>query len=60
MEKKAKAETKRARRNQRKLEGEAGANQPDGIQDDDVNASEAESTNSTNSTRANRRSTTAS
>ncbi len=35
MEKKAKAEAKRTRRSQRKLELEAGANHPDDVQDDE-------------------------
>ena len=49
MEKKAKAEAKRTRRSQRKLELEAGANHPDDIQDDEVKTPEADSTNSTDS-----------
>jgi hypothetical protein len=49
LEKKTKAEAKRARRSQRKLELEAGANHPDAIQDDEVKAPEADSTNSTES-----------
>lgn len=49
MEKKAKAEAKRARRSQRKLELEAGANHSNGIQDDEVKAPEADSSNSTDS-----------
>ena len=38
MEKKAKAEAKLARRNQRKLELEAGANHPEDNQDVEVNS----------------------
>ena len=49
MEKKAKAEAKRTRRSQRKLELEAGANHPDDVQDDEVKAPEADSSNSTDS-----------
>lgn len=47
MDKKAKAEAKRARRSQRKLEPQADANPPDDAQDDEATGSEADSTDST-------------
>jgi hypothetical protein len=49
MEKKAKAEAKRARRNQRKLELEAGANHPEDNQDVEVNTPGTDSINSEDS-----------
>ena len=49
MEKKAKAEAKRARRNQRKLEVAGGANPPEESRDVDLNTPEADSINSDDS-----------
>ncbi len=51
MAKKEKAEAKRARRNQRKLELETNANHTDGVQDVDVKEPEADSTNSADSSK---------
>jgi hypothetical protein len=49
MDKKAKAEAKRARRNQRKLELRGGTNPPEETQDVDLNTPETDSINSENS-----------
>lgn len=49
MEKKAKAEAKRARRNQRKLELTGGTNPPEETQDVDLNTQETDSINSEDS-----------